>query len=70
LSPVDEGAALNKSYVDSNSVGGSDLNMNEHLIKNVRWPTESNDVANRAFEHFVANTKLSLEGVKWKGILI
>jgi len=34
LSPVDEGNAANKSYVDPKSVGGSDLDMIGHSIKN------------------------------------
>jgi len=33
LAPVDEGDKANKSYVDSKSVGESDLDMNGNLIK-------------------------------------
>jgi len=62
LAPVDEGDAANKSYVDSNSVGESDLDMGSHLVKNVGWPQETHDAANRTYVYFVANTKLSLGG--------
>jgi len=62
LPPVDDGDAANKSYVDSKSVGGNDLNMNGHLIENVRWAEKANDAVNRAYVYSVANTKLSLEG--------
>jgi len=62
LAPVDESNAATKGYVDSKSVGESDLDMNGNLIKNVRWPEEDHDVVNRAYVYFVANSKLSLEG--------
>jgi len=67
LSPVDGGDATTKGYVDSKSVGESDLNMNGNLIKNVRWPEEDHDSVNRAYVYFVANSKLSLEGDTMQG---
>jgi len=67
LAPVDEGDAATKGYVDSKSVGESDLDMNGNLIKNVRWPEEDHDVVNRAYVYFVANSKLSLEGGTMQG---
>ena len=60
LPPTEEGDAAAKGYIDSKSVGESDLNMNGNLIKNVRWP-EDHDSVNRAYVYFVANAKLSLE---------
>jgi len=67
LPPTDEGDVANKSYVDSKSVGESDLNMNGNLIKNVGWAEETHDAVNRAYVHFVANSKLSLGGGKMAG---
>ena len=64
LAPVDKAAT--KGYIDSKSVGESDLDMNGNLIKNVRWP-EDQDVVNRANVYFVANSKLSLEGGTMQG---
>ena len=62
LPPTEEGDAATKGYVDSKSVGESDLGMGSHLVKNVGWPQETHDAANRAYVYFVANTKLSLGG--------
>jgi len=62
LAPVDKGDAANKSYVDSKSVGESDLDMNRNLIKNnVRWPEEDQDLVNRAYAYFVAGKRLPIE---------
>jgi len=36
LAPVNKGDEATKDYVDSKSVGESDLDMNRNLIKNVR----------------------------------
>ena len=54
LSPTEEGDAATKSYVNSISVGESDLNMNGNLIKNVRWPEEDHGSVNRAYVYLVA----------------
>jgi len=43
LPPTEEGNAATKGYVDSKSVGESDLDMQGHLVKNVRWPEEDHD---------------------------
>jgi len=67
LAPVDEGDAATTGYVDSKSVGESDLDINGNLIKNARWPGEDPDVVNRAYVYFVANSKLSLEGGYYAG---
>ena len=67
LPPVDKGDAATKGYVDSKSVGESDLDMNGNLIKNVRWPEEDHDLVNRAYVYFAANSKLSLEGGTMQG---
>jgi len=48
LPPTKEGDAANKSYVDSKSAGGSDLDMGGHLVKNLRWPEEDHDLVNRS----------------------
>ena len=61
LPPTEEGHAATKSYVDSQSAGGSDLDMGVHLVKNVRWPEKDHDLVNRAYVYFVSNSKLSLE---------
>ena len=50
-----------KGYVDSKSVGESDLDMNGKLIKNVRWPEEDHDLLNRAYVYFVAGKRLPIE---------
>jgi len=45
LSPVDEGDAATKEYVDSKTVGRSDLNMNEHSIRHTNPnPTHEDEV--------------------------
>jgi len=62
LPPTEEGVAATKDYIDSKSVGESDLDMRSHLVKNVRWPEEDLDSVNQAYVYFVANSKLSLEG--------
>jgi len=67
LSPTEEGDAATKGYVDSKSVGESDLNMNGNLIKNLRLSEEDHDSVNRAYVYFVATAKLSLEGVTMEG---
>jgi len=67
LAPVDEGDAATTGYVDSKSVGESDLDINGNLIKNARWPGEDPDVVNGAYVYFVANSKLSLEGGYYAG---
>ena len=67
LASFDEVDAANKSYVDSKSVGESDLNMNGSLIKNVRSLEEDHDLVNRTYVYFVANSKLSLEGGTMQG---
>jgi len=41
--------------------------MGSHLVKNVGWPQETHDAANRAYVYFVANTKFSLEGGEMTG---
>jgi len=66
-SPTEEGDVATKGYIDSESAGESDLNMNGNLIKNVRWPEEDHDSVNRAYVYFVANAKLSLEGGTMQG---
>jgi len=67
LSPVDGGDTVTKGYVDSKSVGESDLDMGGLLVKNVRWPEEDHASVNRAYVYFVANSKLSLEGGTMQG---
>jgi len=67
LSPTEEGVMATKSYVDSKSDGESDLDMQGHLVKNVRWPEEDHDSVNLAYVLFVVNAKLSLEGGTMKG---
>jgi len=57
----------NKSYVDSKSVGGSDLDMGGHLAKNVRWPEVDHDLVNRAYVYFVAGKRLPIEGGEMTG---
>jgi len=41
--------------------------MGSHLVKNVGWPQETHNAANRAYLYFVANTKLSLGGGEMSG---
>jgi len=67
LCPTEEGDAATKGYVDSKSAGESDLDMQGHLVKNVRWPEEDHDSVNRAYAYFVANAKLSFEGGTMEG---
>jgi len=67
LPPTEVDDAANKSYVDSKSVGESDLNMNGSLIKNVRSLEEDHDLVNRTYVYFVANSKVSLEGGTMQG---
>jgi len=67
LPPTEEGDAATKGYIDSKSVGESDLDMRGHLAKNVRWPEEDHDSVNPAHVYFVANSNLSLEGGTMKG---
>ena len=67
MPPTEEGDVTNKSYVGSKSVGESDLNMNGNLIKNVGWAEKTHNAVNRAYVHFVANSKPSLEGGEMTG---
>ena len=62
LSPTEEGDTENKSYVDSKSVGETDLDVRDHLVKNVIWPEERHDAANRAYVYFVGGKMLPIEG--------
>ena len=66
MPPTEEGDAAAKGYIDSKSVGESDLNMNGNLIKNVRWP-EDHDSVNRAYVYFVAGKTLPIEGGTMQG---
>jgi len=43
LAPVDEGDAVTKGYVDSKSVGKSDLNMGGHSVRNVNQNPQNED---------------------------
>ena len=61
MSPTEEGDAAMKGYVDSKSAGKSNINMNGNLTKNVRWPEEDHDLANRAYVYFVAGKRLPIE---------
>jgi len=67
LPPTKEGDAATKGYVDSKSVGESDLDMQGHLVKNVRWPEEDQDLVNRAYVYFVAGKRLPIEGGTMQG---
>ena len=67
LSPTEEGDAATKGYVDSKSVGKTDLGMNGNLIKNVRWPEEDYYLVNRAYVYFVAGKRLPIEGGTMQG---
>jgi len=67
LAPVDEGDATTKAYVDSKSVGETELDMGGHLVKNVRWPEEHHDLVNRAYVHFAAGKRLPIEGGAMQG---
>jgi len=67
LSPIEEGDAVTKGYVDLKSAGGSDLDMRGHLVKNARWPEEDHDLVNRAYVYFVAGKRLSIEGGTMQG---
>jgi len=67
LPPTEEGDAVTKGYVDSKSVGESNLNVGGHLVKSVRWPEEDHDVVNRAYVYFVAGKRLPNEGGTTQG---
>jgi len=67
LSPTEEVDVATKGYVDSKSVGESDLDMKGHLMKNVRWPEEDHDLVNRAYVYFVAGKRLPTEGGTMQG---
>jgi len=67
LSPTQEVDVATKGYVDSKSVGESDLDMKGHLMKNVRWPEEDHDLVNRAYVYFVAGKRLPTEGGTMQG---
>jgi len=67
LSPTEEGDAAMKGYVDSKSAGESDLDMQGHLVKNLRWPEEDYDLVNRAYVYFVADKRLQIEGGSYAG---
>jgi len=67
LPPIEEGDAATKSYVNSKSVGESDLNMRGHLVKNVRWLEEDHDLVNRAYVYFVTGKRLPTEGGTMQG---
>jgi len=56
LPPTEEGNAATKGYVDSKSVGESDLNMNGHSVKNVdQNPIHEDEVVPKQWieEHFL-----------------
>jgi len=67
LPPTEEGDAATKGYVDSKSVGESDLDMRGHLVKNLRWPEEDHDLVNRAYVYFLAGKRLPIEGGTMEG---
>jgi len=67
LTPTEEGDAATNGYVDSKSVGESDLDMRGHLVKNVRWPEEDYDLVNRAYVYFVAGKRLPIKGGTMEG---
>jgi len=67
LYPTEEGNAATKGYVDSKSVGESDLDMRGHLVENVRWPEVDHDLVNRTYVYFVAGKRLPFEGGTMQG---
>jgi len=70
LSPTEEGDVATKGYVDSKSVGKSDLYMRGHLVKNRRWPEEDHDLVNRGYVYFVAGKRLPIEGDTMQGKIV
>jgi len=69
LLPTEEGDAVTKGYVDSKSAGESDLDMQDHLVKNVRWPEERHDATNHAYAYFVEGKRLPIEGGTMQGLI-
>jgi len=55
--------------MSTQSAGESDLGMRDYFVKNLRWPEERHDAANRAYVYFVASKRLPLEGGTMQGLI-